>query len=154
MHNGIILHTFWPQHEPFLSCISEVINLTVDTTRIIVHSYVLNESFTTHSSCATKYFWKLFLKTSIEIVSSRLYASFGTFWVQIGQLVKAQWDFKLSEEIEIDGIFLLKQRFNHFPTFFEDSLCLEWLTNFSKIFFCTWTVDCQRFVQYIHMYLY
>ena len=29
-------------------------------------------------------------KTLIEVGSSHLYASFGTFWVQIGQLVEAQ----------------------------------------------------------------
>ena len=35
----------------------------------------------------------IFEKTSIEVGNSLLYASFGTFWVQIGQLVEAQWDF-------------------------------------------------------------
>ena len=67
----------------------------------------------------------IFEITFIEVGSSHLYASFGTFWVQIGQLVEAQWDFKLSEEFEIDVIFLRKQRFYRFHTFFKDSLCLE-----------------------------
>ena len=55
----------------------------------------------------------IFEKTVIEVYSSHLYASFGTFYVQIGQLFEAQWDFKLSEEIE--DIFLRKQRiYEHF----------------------------------------
>ena len=82
-----------------------------------------------------------------------------------------QWDFKLSEEFEIDVIFLRKQRFYRFQTFFKDSLCLQKLTdldtkcskrsvkmwatnfcnNFSKICCCTWTVGWQKFVQYIRM---
>ena len=71
----------------------------------------------------------IFEKTVIEVRSSYLYASFCTFYVQIGQVFEAQWDFKLSEEFEINDIFLPKQRFDHFPTFFKDSLCLEWYTN-------------------------
>ena len=56
---------------------------------------------------------KIFLKkTHIEVGSSHLYASFGTFCVQICHLFEAQWDFKLSEEFEIDVIFLRKQRFD------------------------------------------
>ena len=39
----------------------------------------------------------IFEKTFIEVGSSYLFTSFGTFWVQIGQLVEAQWDFKLLE---------------------------------------------------------
>ena len=37
--------------------------------------------------------------------SSHFYASFGVFCVQISLLFEAQWDFKHSEEIEIDMIF-------------------------------------------------
>ena len=44
--------------------------------------------------CKTKYFWK----TLIEVFSPHLYASFGTFYVQIGQSFAAQWVFKQSEE--------------------------------------------------------
>ena len=51
-------------------------------------------------------FWQLtvhvqqnvFDKTHIEICSPHLYASFGTFCFQIGQLFVAQWVFKHSEE--------------------------------------------------------
>ena len=67
----------------------------------------------------------IFEKTLVEDSSSHLYASFGTFCVQIDQLFEAQWDFKLSEEFEIDVIFLWKQRFYRFHAFFRDSLCLE-----------------------------
>ena len=41
---------------------------------------------------------KMFWKNLIEGCSSHLYASFGTFCVQIGQLFVAQWVFKQSEE--------------------------------------------------------
>ena len=54
----------------------------------------------------------------IEVGSSQLYASVGTFWVQISQLVEVQWDFELSEEFEIGIIFLQTQRFYRFHTFF------------------------------------
>ena len=40
----------------------------------------------------------VFEKNLIEVGSSHLYASFGTFCVQIGQLFAAQWVFKHSEE--------------------------------------------------------
>ena len=105
-----------------------------------------------------------------QICSPHFYASFGTFCVQNGQLFVAQWVFevclkidyrifskisgayfKLSEEFEIDVIFLWKQRFDRFQTFFKDSLCLQkltvldakgakrsvkmWATNFLKISF-------------------
>ena len=40
----------------------------------------------------------IFGKTLIEVCSLHLYASFGTFCVQIGQLFAAQWVFKHSEE--------------------------------------------------------
>ena len=70
-----------------------------------------------------------FEKNLTEVGSSHLCASFGTFCVQIGQLFEAQWAFKLSEEFEIDVIFLWKQRFYRFQTFFKDSPGLENLTN-------------------------
>ena len=35
-----------------------------------------------------------FEKTLIEVGSSHIYASLGTFWVQIGQLFEAQWVFE------------------------------------------------------------
>ena len=61
--------------------------------------------------------------------SSHLHASIGTFCVQNGQLFEAQRDFKFSEEFELDVIFLQKQRFYLFRTFFKDSLFLEKFTN-------------------------
>ena len=87
----------------------------------LLHTYVMNEFLTAVRSFTTKYFWK----SLIEVGSSHLYASFGTFCVQIGQLVEVQWDFKLSEEFEINVIFHQKQRFYRFHTFFKDSLSLE-----------------------------
>ena len=51
----------------------------------------------------------IFQKTLIGVDSSHLYGSFGTFCIQIGQLFESQWEFKLSEEIKIDLIFLQKQ---------------------------------------------
>ena len=38
----------------------------------------------------------IFEKTLIQVGSSYLYASFGTFYVQIGQLFEAQWVFDKS----------------------------------------------------------
>ena len=72
----------------------------------------------------------IFEKNLIEVSSYHIYASFGTFYVYIGQLFEAQWDFKHSEEFEIDVVFLRKRRFYLFQTFFKDSLSLEKLTNF------------------------
>ena len=97
---------------------------------IYLTPYVCSERIlTADCSCTTKYFEK----TLIEVDSSHLYASFGTFWVQIGQLVEAQWDFKLSEEFEINVIFLRKRRFCRFHTFFKDR----------RLFMRWW---CQRFL--------
>ena len=62
---------------------------------------------------------KILLKTLIKVDSSRLNASFGTFYVEIGQLFVAQWDFKISDEFEIDVIFLQKQRFDRFSNIFQ-----------------------------------
>ena len=51
----------------------------------------------------------IFEKTLIKVGSSHLYASFDTFCVQIGQLFVAHWDFKLSEEFEIDAIYIFQR---------------------------------------------
>ena len=48
----------------------------------LLHTYVMNEFLTADHSCTTK--------TLIELGSSNLYASYGTFRLQIGQLVEAQ----------------------------------------------------------------
>ena len=68
-------------------------------------------------------------KTLIEVGRAHLYASFGTFCVQIGQLFESQWDFKLSIELKIDLIFLQKEQFYRFQTFSNDSQGLQRLTN-------------------------
>ena len=83
----------------------------------LLHTYVLNEFLTADRLGTINYFWK-----NSEVDSSHLYASFGTFCVQIVQLFEAQWDFKLSEEFEIYALFIRKQRFYHFKTFFKDLL--------------------------------
>ena len=67
----------------------------------------------------------IFEITFIEVGSSHLYASFGTFWVQIDQSFEAQENFKLSEEFKIDDIVLRKQRFGRFQTYFKHSWYLE-----------------------------
>ena len=108
-----------------------------------IHMYWTN--FWQPTIHAPQYIWK---KTLTENGSSHSYASFGTFCVQIGQLFEAQADFKLLEEIKI---FLRKQWFCRFQTFFKDSLCLQkladldakdakrsvkiWATKFYRIFF-------------------
>ena len=47
----------------------------------LLHTYVL----TVHAP------QNIFEKTLIEVGSSHIYTSFGTFCVQIGQLLEAQW---------------------------------------------------------------
>ena len=70
-----------------------------------------------------------FEKTLIKAGSSHLYASFGTFCVQIGQLFEVQWVFEkymkavkslISKENDVDLEFYRK---------FKVSLRLDWLTN-------------------------
>ena len=91
---------------------------------------------------------KIFLKTPLEVASSHLFP----------YSRHRSETFKLSEEFEIDDIFLWKQRFDRFQTFFQrltvppiidqknpkDVRC-ELPT---KIFCCIWTVGFQKFVQY------
>ena len=91
----------------------------------LLHMYVLNEFLTADHSCTTKYFWK----NSDKGFSSHIYASFDIICFQICQSFEAQWDFKLWEEFEKDLIFVRKQRFYRFQTFYKDSLCLQKLTN-------------------------
>ena len=92
-----------------------------------LHTYVLNEFSTVDHSCTVQQ--NILEKTLIEVDRSHFYASFGTFCVQIGQLFESLQDFKLSEKFEIDLVFLQKQRFYRFQTFFKDSLNLQKLTN-------------------------
>ena len=68
---------------------------------------------------------QIFLKKNpTEVCSPQLYASFGTNCVQIGQWFETE-----SKRCKL-------------PTS---------LRVFSKLFCCTWTVGCQKFVQYIRM---
>ena len=115
----------------------------------LLHTYALNEFLTTDHLYTTKYLWK-------DSNRSWLLTSFRFFWHILRSnwsviRVTAQWDFKLSEKFEIDLIFLQKQRFYSFQTFFKNSLCLQklnnldskgakrsvkiWATNFYKSFF-------------------
>ena len=55
------------------------------------------------------------------------------FCVQGGQSFEAQWDFKLSEDFEINDIFLRTQRFDRFKTVLKYPLCLKNLL-FSVLF--------------------
>ena len=67
----------------------------------------------------------IFEKTLIEIGASHFYAS---FW---HLLCLNWWDFKFSEEFEIDVIFLRKQQFTVFKHFAETH-CLQKLTNLDE----------------------
>ena len=46
----------------------------------------------------------IFGQNLLEVCSLHFYASFGTFCVQIGQLLETQWVFEHSQEVEIDVI--------------------------------------------------
>ena len=125
----ILLASLWIHYCEFYCRCKYASPCTVDTTRIKPFStYVCTERI--FDSPPFKHVQErrnIFEKTVIKVGSriSHLYASFGAFYVQIDHLFEAQRDFKISEEFEIDGIFLLKQRFDHFPTLLKDSLCLE-----------------------------
>ena len=69
-----------------------------------------------------------FEKTLIEVVSSNIYTSFGTFCIQIGQSFETHWVFE--ECLNIDKLKVLKENVVVFELFemFKDSLCLEYLT--------------------------
>ena len=79
--------------------------------------YVLKDSLTAHNLCTLKYFWK----NSIEFRSPHIYASFGTFFVQIGHSIEVLCVFKHWEEFEIGDIFLQKRRFVFVLAFFKGS---------------------------------
>ena len=65
----------------------------------------------------------------IEVSSPHFYASFGTFCVQIGQLLGAQWVFKHSKEFRNRLHFPSKTVNCRFSTYFKDSLSFQKLTN-------------------------
>ena len=115
----------------------------------------LHASFGTFCVQIDKFFFE---KSLIEVGISNFYASFGTFCVQIGQLFKAQWVFEKC--LNMQKSLFLNENDVDFDFFwkFKISLCPEYLTNLStkaqfffQIFCCTWTFDCQNFVQYIHL---
>ena len=72
-------------------------------------------------------FWQLtfhaklniFEKTQIKNCSLHLYASFGTFCVQIGQLLAPQWVFKHSEEFRNRGHFPSKTANSRFSNILQ-----------------------------------
>ena len=61
----------------------------------------------------------IFEKDLIEVGSSHLYASFGTFCVQIGLSFESLWDLKLLSDLEIDLIFLKKTEILPFSNIFQ-----------------------------------
>ena len=67
----------------------------------------------------------IFEKTLTEVGSLHLYASFGTFYVQIGQLFEAQWVFEKC--LKAAKSLFLKENDVDFQFFrkFQVSLCLE-----------------------------
>ena len=82
----------------------------------------------------------IFEKTLTEVCSPHLYASFDTFLLIFKHTSKTHcspndwpiWAQKVPKEVQRCGL----------PTSVWD---------FSKIFCCTWTVSCQKFVQYIRI---
>ena len=58
----------------------------------------------------------------IKVGSLNLYASFGTFWIQIGQSFDSQWAFE--EWLNIDKSLFSKENVVNFGMF-KDSLCRE-----------------------------
>ena len=122
--------------------------------------HVLNEFLTADRSCTSRYFWK----TLIEVGSSHIYASFGTFWVKIGQLFEAQWVFeKCLKTVKWRQFRILPKVLNltvpRIIDQFEPKRCqkkrkyvsYQLLSKFFQKICCTWTVGCQKFVQYISM---
>ena len=71
----------------------------------------------------------IFELTLIKDVSLSLYASFGTFCVQIGQLFESQWAFE--ECLNIDKSLFSQENVADFDflRIFKNSLRLEWLTD-------------------------
>ena len=69
-----------------------------------------------------------FEKTLMEVDSPYLYASYGTFCIQIGQSFETHWVFE--ECLNIDKLKVLKENVVVFELFemFKDSLWLEYLT--------------------------
>ena len=113
----------------------------------------------------------IFEKTLIEVCRTYLYASVGTFCVQIGQLFAAHRVFKQSEEFRNRRDFPSKAAILPF-SYISQRLTVPWIVNqfgrkrcqkkhkvvsyqllklFFKIIWCERMVGCQNFVQYILM---
>ena len=101
------------------------LNGSTDSTKINRPVHRIRMYWTNYRQPTAHVQQNIFGKTLTEVCSLHLYASFGTFCVQIGQFFEAQWYFKLSEEFEINVIFLRKHPFNRFQTYFKDSVFLE-----------------------------
>ena len=117
----------------------------------------------------------IFVKSLIEVGSPHIYASFGTFCTQIGQIFAAQWVFEHSEELRNRRYFPSMTTICWFLNIFQRLNVPRITSNnwpiwaqkvpkeaqkcgvptsirvSSKMFCCTWTVGCQKFVQYIRM---
>ena len=80
---------------------------------------------------------KTFLKKHIEVCSPHLYASFGAFWVQIGQLFAAQWVLKFSEEFRNRRHFPSKTANCRFSNIFQRLTVPRKIDQF-------WRTGCQK----------
>ena len=95
--------TYWPKnvidrlsfYAPWPKRIS---NSSTDSTKINPPEHNIRMYWTNFRQRTTHVQPNIFGKTLIEVCSLHLYASFGTFCVQIGQLFAPQWVFKHSEE--------------------------------------------------------
>ena len=90
-----------------------------DSTKINRPAYSIRMYWTNFRQPTAHVQQNIFGKTLIEVCSPHLYASFGTFCVQIGQLFEAQWVFKHSEEFRNRRHFPLKTANCRFPNIFQ-----------------------------------
>ena len=130
-----------------------------------LHTYVMNEFLTADRSCTTKYFWKKILQKLVAHIFMLLFAPFDSKLVNYSRRSETL-NFRKNSKLTT-----FWQQFDHFQTFFKDSLCLQKLTNFDakgvkrsvkmgatnfyKIFFKNILLYMngrgQKFVQYICM---
>ena len=115
--NVIMLHKYWQRDR----CVS----LSTDSTKINRPEHTIRKYWTNFRQPTAHLQQDIFGKILIEVGSLHLYASFGTFCVQIGQLFAPQRVFKHSEEFRNRRHFPSRQPIVDFQTYFKDSLCLE-----------------------------
>ena len=96
---------------------SDIYNALQKDESTLLHKYVLNKLLTADQSCTAKIFLKKLLKNR---VSPNPDASFGTFYVQIGQLFG-----RIRNRLQFPSKIAILP---FFQTFFKDSLSLEKLT--------------------------